>query len=100
MLLERSFKQAPLQVLIPCVYDHKEIQSRFKDIFFLGMAVKVDADRLFFAISQSQTEDVHDQFDIRICVDDLIDNLEFFNMRTSTDRRVNANSALPSTDGH
>ena len=64
------------------------------------MTVTVDADRLFFAISQSQTEDEHDQFDIRICVDDLIDNLEFFNMRTSTDRRVNANSDLPSTDGH
>ena len=51
------------------------------------MAVALLEDRLFFAGSQTGAE--HDvRFEIRICVDDFIETMQFSNLRNSSDIRV------------
>jgi hypothetical protein len=59
------------------------------------VAFALHEDRLFFAMSPKGVE--HNGFDVRICVDDFIDTMEFLNTSSSTDIRVGASSDLPDT---
>jgi hypothetical protein len=56
------------------------------------MAVTLLEGRLFFAVSQTGLE--RDGYDIRICVDDFVDTMQFSAWSNANDIRV----ALPCTD--